>query len=130
MIIFDLRILGDEAASALSTFRADVMVLIIGALAALVTLIYMRNRIGYALTALREDEDAAKVMGINVTRYKIIAFITSACFAGLVGAMFGSLSGKVSADQSLRIADGIIKRIGLAPHAHKPAGRLTPAIDQ
>jgi branched-chain amino acid transport system permease protein len=80
------RILGTETASVLSTFWADIMVLIIAALAALVTLIYMRSRIGYALTALREDEDAAKVMGINVTKYKIIAFITSACFAGLVGA--------------------------------------------
>lgn len=80
------QILGREAASALSTFWADVMVLIIAALAAFVTLYYMRGRIGYALTALREDEDAAKVMGINVTKYKIIAFITSACFAGLVGA--------------------------------------------
>lgn len=80
------QILGDEAASALSTFWADVIVLIIAALAALVTIIYMRSRIGYALTALREDEDAAKVMGINVTKFKIIAFITSACFAGLVGA--------------------------------------------
>jgi branched-chain amino acid transport system permease protein len=80
------RIFGRQAASALSTFWADVMVLIIAALAAFVTLYYMRSRIGYALTALREDEDAAKVMGINVTKYKIIAFITSACFAGLVGA--------------------------------------------
>lgn len=80
------QILGREAASALSTFWADVMVLIIAALAAFVTLIYMRSKIGYALTALREDEDAAKVMGINVTRFKIIAFITSACFAGLLGA--------------------------------------------
>jgi branched-chain amino acid transport system permease protein len=80
------QILGREAASALSTFWADVMVLIIAALAAFVTLFYMRSKIGYALTALREDEDAAKVMGINVTKYKIIAFITSACFAGLVGA--------------------------------------------
>jgi branched-chain amino acid transport system permease protein len=80
------RILGRDAASALSTFWADVMVLIIAAFAAFVTLYYMRSRIGYALTALREDEDAAKVMGINVTKYKIIAFITSASFAGLVGA--------------------------------------------
>ena len=70
----------------LMTFWADIMVLIIAALAAFVTLYYMRSKIGYALTALREDEDAAKVMGINVTKYKIIAFITSACFAGLVGA--------------------------------------------
>jgi branched-chain amino acid transport system permease protein len=80
------QILGRDSASALSTFWADVMVLIIAALAAFVTLLYMRNKVGYALTALREDEDAAKVMGINVTKYKIIAFITSACFAGLLGA--------------------------------------------
>ena len=77
---------GRETASALSTFWADVLVLIIAAGAALVTLLYMRSKIGYALTALREDEDAAKVMGINVTKYKIIAFITSAVFAGLLGA--------------------------------------------
>jgi branched-chain amino acid transport system permease protein len=46
----------------------------------------MKGKIGYALTALREDEDAAKVMGIHVTKYKIIAFITSSSLAGLVGA--------------------------------------------
>lgn len=80
------QILGREAASALATFWADVMVLVIAALAATVTLIYMRSKIGYALTALREDEDAAKVMGIYVTKFKIIAFITSSSFAGLVGA--------------------------------------------
>ncbi|MBW1667675.1 MAG: branched-chain amino acid ABC transporter permease [Deltaproteobacteria bacterium] len=80
------QILGRETASALSTFWADVIVLIIAVLAAFVTLFYMKSKIGYALTALREDEDAAVVMGINVTKYKIIAFITSASFAGLVGA--------------------------------------------
>lgn len=80
------QVLGRETASAVMTYWADIMVLVIAVAAAIVTLIYMRNRVGYGLTALREDEDAAKVMGINVTKYKIIAFITSACFAGLVGA--------------------------------------------
>ena len=79
-------ILGRKSASGLSTFWADIFVLIIAVLAAIITLLYMRSKIGYALTALREDEDAAKVMGINVTKFKIIAFITSACFAGLLGA--------------------------------------------
>jgi len=79
-------ILGEARASRLMTFWADIILLVIAVLAAWVTLIYMRNKIGYALTALREDEDAAKVMGINVTKYKIIAFVTSSCFAGLVGA--------------------------------------------
>ena len=73
-------------ANSLSTFWADVLVLLIAIVAAFVTLYYMRTRVGYALTALREDEDAAKVMGINVTKYKIIAFVTSAAFAGLIGA--------------------------------------------
>ena len=80
------QVFGRELASALSTFWADVMVFIIAGLAAFITLYYMRSKIGYALTALREDEDAAKVMGIHVTKYKIIAFITSASLAGLIGA--------------------------------------------
>jgi branched-chain amino acid transport system permease protein len=80
------NIFGREAANVLSTYWADVIVLLIAVSAAFVTLHYMRSKIGYALLALREDEDAAKVMGINVTKYKIIAFITSAVFAGLLGA--------------------------------------------
>ena len=78
--------LGTELASRIATFWADVLVLVIASLAAFITLVFMRSKIGYALTALREDEDAAKVMGINVTKFKIIAFITSASLAGLVGA--------------------------------------------
>lgn len=80
------RGLGRETASQLCTLWADYFVFIIAFLAALITIVYMRGKIGYALTALREDEDAAKVMGINVTKYKIIAFITSASVAGLIGA--------------------------------------------
>jgi branched-chain amino acid transport system permease protein len=40
---------------------------------------------------VREDEDAAKVMGINVTKFKIIAFITSASLAGMIGAVAWAL---------------------------------------
>jgi branched-chain amino acid transport system permease protein len=77
---------GKPAAMAIGTFWADIMMFGIAVLAAVLTLVYMRNKVGYALTALREDEDAAKVMGINVTKYKIIAFITSSALAGLLGA--------------------------------------------
>jgi branched-chain amino acid transport system permease protein len=77
---------GKETASVLSTLWADIFLFFIAGIAALITIYYMRGKIGYALTALREDEDAAKVMGINVTKYKIIAFITSSSLAGVVGA--------------------------------------------
>lgn len=43
-----------------------------------------------------------------------------------VGAMFGTLSGKVNVDESLDIADLIIERVGLNEHKKKPAGTLTP----
>ena len=78
--------LGKPAMMAVVTFWADIMMFFVAILAAVMTLVYMRNKVGYALTALREDEDAAKVMGINVTKYKIIAFITSSVLAGLLGA--------------------------------------------
>lgn len=78
--------LGSDRASRFSTYWADIFIFIIAIIAAVITIFYMRSKIGYALTALREDEDAAKVMGINVTKYKIIAFITSSSIAGLIGA--------------------------------------------
>ncbi len=80
------KAVGRETAMTLSTQWADILVFGVAVLAAILTLVYMRNKVGYALTALREDEDAAKVMGINVTKFKIIAFITSAVLAGLLGA--------------------------------------------
>ncbi|MBW1714205.1 MAG: ABC transporter ATP-binding protein [Deltaproteobacteria bacterium] len=43
-----------------------------------------------------------------------------------VGAMFGTLSGKVSVDESLQIADQTIERVRLQEHRDKPAGTLTP----
>jgi branched-chain amino acid transport system permease protein len=49
--------------------------------------IIMRSRIGRAVEAIREDEDAASVVGIDVTAYKMSALILSAALAGLAGAL-------------------------------------------
>ena len=45
------------------------------------------SRTGYALEAIKEDEAAARTMGINTTFYKVIAFVTGAFIAGLAGGM-------------------------------------------
>jgi branched-chain amino acid transport system permease protein len=82
---------GRDLANVLATYWADVALFVIAALAAILTLVFLRSKIGYALTAVREDEDAAKVMGINVTKYKIIAFITSASLAGMIGGVSWAL---------------------------------------
>jgi branched-chain amino acid transport system permease protein len=56
---------------------------------AVIVTIYLitKSRIGLALEAIRENELEAKVMGINVTRYKLTAFAMSAFFTGIAGAL-------------------------------------------
>jgi branched-chain amino acid transport system permease protein len=48
------------------------------------------SRIGRAWLSIREDEVAAEAMGINATKYKFLAFIFGAFWAGLAGALFAS----------------------------------------
>ena len=47
----------------------------------------MKSKIGLALEAIRENELEAKVMGINVVKYKLMAFAVSTFFAGVAGAL-------------------------------------------
>ncbi|WP_144140992.1 ABC transporter permease subunit [Paraburkholderia sp. BCC1884] len=54
------------------------------------------SRIGRAWAAIREDETAAKAMGINTRDVKLLAFAMGASFGGLSGAMFGAFQGFVS----------------------------------
>jgi branched-chain amino acid transport system permease protein len=57
------------------------------AILTVVTIAVLVNRpFGFALCALRDDEDAAKVMGINTTWYKTLAWMISAFFTALAGA--------------------------------------------
>lgn len=49
---------------------------------------FIRSKHGRAVTAIRDNEIAAKATGINVTKYKLIAFIISAAFAGVAGVLY------------------------------------------
>ncbi|MGD8983528.1 MAG: branched-chain amino acid ABC transporter permease [Desulfobacteraceae bacterium] len=53
------------------------------------------SRIGRAWVAMREDQDAAAIMGINVLKYKLLAFAIGASFAGIGGAIFASRQGSI-----------------------------------
>ena len=63
--------------------------------------IFLSNRIkssrfGRALEYIREDEDAAKAMGVNTTLYKLFAFIVGAVFGGVAGSFFVLDMGAIS----------------------------------
>lgn len=49
-----------------------------------------RSKMGFALKTIREDEDAAAAIGINPTKYKVIAVVISAMVAALVGFFYAS----------------------------------------
>ena len=49
---------------------------------------FIRSKHGRAVTAIRDNEIAAKATGINVTKYKLMAFTISAFFAGIAGVLY------------------------------------------
>ena len=51
---------------------------------------FLRSKHGRAVTAIRDNEIAARAMGINVTYYKLFAFTLAAFFAGLAGVLYGA----------------------------------------
>ena len=61
-----------------------------------VTVRLQNSRIGRAWEAVREDEVAARAMGINTTAIKLLAFAMGASFGGLAGGMFSAIQGFIS----------------------------------
>jgi branched-chain amino acid transport system permease protein len=59
-------------------------------LAAFVAIRVKDSRLGRSWMAMREDEDVAQAMGIDLVRTKLLAFATGATFAGLAGAIFAT----------------------------------------
>ena len=49
---------------------------------------FIRSKHGRAVTAIRDNEIAARACGINVTKYKLLAFTLSATFAGIAGVLY------------------------------------------
>jgi len=66
--------------------------LMLGLLAAviLLTQFISQSRFGFGCRAIRADEDAAAVLGIHTTKYKIIAWSLSALFTGLAGGLYAA----------------------------------------
>jgi branched-chain amino acid transport system permease protein len=63
--------------------------LLAAVLALLATLNFRRSYIGRALLAIRDNDIAARTMGINLMRFKLLAFLVSAALTGLAGALMG-----------------------------------------
>lgn len=59
---------------------------------------FIRSKHGRAVTAIRDNEIAAKAMGINITYYKLFTFMLAAFFAGIAGVLYGQSFGLIKQD--------------------------------
>ena len=84
--------------------RIFLLVMILIMLAAfLATVVVDRSRLGFGLRCIQQNEDAANMVGVNTTRYKIIAYTLSALFCGTVGAAYASWTGYIDPTESFSI---------------------------
>ena len=68
-----------------STFLAGIILILI---TLFVILNLINSRAGRAIMSIRDNRIAAEATGINVTKYKLMAFIVSAVFAGMAGVLY------------------------------------------
>ncbi|WP_407062261.1 branched-chain amino acid ABC transporter permease [Caldimonas mangrovi] len=79
------------------------------------------SRIGRAWMAIREDDTAAKAMGINVRNMKLLAFGMGATFGGVAGSMFAAFQGFISPESfSLMESIMIVAMVVLGGLGHLP----------
>ena len=95
--------------------------LILVVLSVLISWRLENSRIGRAWMAIREDEIAAKAMGINTRNLKLLAFGMGATFGGVAGAMFAGFQGFVSPESfSLQESVMIVAMVVLGGMGHLP----------
>lgn len=85
--------------------------LVLAAITALVIRRFMRMPVGRAWEALREDEIAARSLGLSRTAVKLSAFTIGAFFAGFAGTVFASKQGFISPESFVFLESAIILAI-------------------
>ena len=78
--------MGATGIAKISTFVAGFILVMV---VLIVTLNFIRSRSGRAVMAIRDNRIAAESVGINITKYKLMAFVLSAAMAGMAGALYG-----------------------------------------
>jgi branched-chain amino acid transport system permease protein len=76
-------------------FQIYYIALVCAVVVAFVAIRLRDSRLGRAWVAIREDEDVAEAIGVNLVQTKLLAYMLGAAFAGLGGAIFSTLLGAI-----------------------------------
>lgn len=77
---------GATGTQTIANFTAGIILILV---ALIIVLNFVNSRTGRAVLAIRDNRIAAESCGINITKYKMIAFVISAAIAGAAGALYG-----------------------------------------
>ena len=94
-----------------------------------------RSKLGYGLVAIRENEEAAAVLGVNPTRYKVTAWAISAAMAAAAGAVFAGANGFIDAATAFAVDNNVFPIVmailgGIGTVAGPRGRRVDPDRDQ
>lgn len=80
---------------------------IVCAASMLATYLIARSKLGFAFVAIRENEEAAAVLGVDPTRYKVVAWAISAAMAAAAGAVFAGANGFIDPPTAFALDDNV-----------------------
>lgn len=112
-------------------FRTFIFYYYVLAIFAVTTYIMWRiynSPFGLALTSIRENVVRAEFIGIPVQRYKLAAYVISAVYAGIAGALWAPLSGQISPDVSTWLTSGDVVFMNVLGGMHAFAGPIVGAF--
>ncbi|MBO0683790.1 MAG: branched-chain amino acid ABC transporter permease [Candidatus Dormibacteraeota bacterium] len=103
----NLDVVGGAVGIFMPILRSDLLfyylMLAAAALAVGTTWVVLRTRFGFGLLAIREDEEAAAVIGVNTTLYKVAAYALSAALTGLAGGIYAQWNVFVNQDVAFNV---------------------------
>ncbi|MCU0490406.1 MAG: branched-chain amino acid ABC transporter permease [Chloroflexaceae bacterium] len=102
-ISLNFSVYGNYGGAANALWLAYYAVLALALLAILVSYIVKTSKFGLGLMAIREDEDAAEVMGVFTPNAKTWAYVISAIIPGMVGALFFFKNGNIEPADAFRL---------------------------
>jgi len=110
-VVNNIGPLGASTGLFLPIVRSDLLffylMLGLALLAVLTTWIILRTRFGYGLLAIRESEEAAAVIGVNTTFYKVAAFCIAAALTGLAGGIFAQWNSFINQENVFAVSDNV-----------------------
>ena len=86
----------------------------------------LQSRVGYFWLAIREDEEAARSLGIDVFRYKMIAVVISAGMTSFAGVFYAFYYNNLFPEQVFHILRSIEIILGADRRRHRHAVRTDP----